>query len=386
MKSVSSFIVFILLIALMAGGWFWLEQNRPETPTELRETPATRVEITKVAREDILPLTKITGRLVPVRRTKLHFEVSGQVMERLVEPGQKVNTGSELIRIDAGDFEDVQAEMLIQLDQEKQVIARDQKLLSLANRQTTLLQREVNRLEKLRKQSLIAQTKIDEINRQFLSKRSEQAQLQHSVQTAESRLKMRELALHKAQRNMQRTVLKAPVDATINSIEVSVGDYVSPGQAVIELVQLDELELRVDAAGKDVAALKLDQPVGVIIDGKKYQGKLSSFQYDPDPVTHTHALKIRLNGDGLFPGQLGEVHLTGQPMKGVLVVPITAVISEDGESYLFRLMDQDRVSRSAITVLGRHEDQLIISGVEANDQIVARDVSSLEDGQKVVVD
>ena len=384
-----SFIIFLILTAFMVSGWIWLEKNRPEVQAELREIPATRVEITKVAREDILPLTKITGRLVPVRRTRLRFEVSGQVMDRLVEPGQKVSTGAELIRIDTGDFEDVQTEMQIQLEQEKLMIERDQKLLNLANRQTTLLRREVNRLEKLKKQSLIAQTKIDEINRQYLSKRSEQAQLQHSVKTAESRLKMREVALHKAQRNMQRTVLKAPVNATINSIDVSVGDYVSPGQAVIELVQIDKLELRVDAAGKDAAALKLDQPVDVIIDGKKYAGKLSSFQYDPDPVTHTHALKIRLNGEGLFPGQLGEVHLTGQAMKGVLVVPITAVLREGGENYLFKLdqnNNENHVSRVAIAVEGRNEDQLIISGVEASDQIVARDVSSLEDGQKVVVE
>ena len=370
----------------MVAAWSWLEKNRPEVQAELSEIPATRVEITQVAKEDILPLTKITGRLVPVRRTKLHFEVSGQVQERLVEPGQKVNTGAELIRIDAGDFEDVQTEMQIQLDQEKQMIERDQKLLSLANRQTNLLQREVNRLEKLKKQSLIAQSKIDKTSRQFLAKRSEQAQLQHSVQTAESRLKMRELALHKAQRNFQRATLKAPVNATINSIEVSVGDYVSPGQAVIELVQLDELELYVDAAGKDAAALKLNQAVDVIIDGENYQGKLSSFQYDPDPVTHTHALKVRLNGEGLFPGQLGEVQLTGQAMKDVLVVPITAVLREDGENYLFRLDNQNQVARSSIMIHGRHEDRLIISGVEDGDQIVARDVSSLEDGQKVVID
>ncbi len=388
MKKLPSFIIFILLIAVMVGAWIWLEKNRPEVPPKLREVPATRVEVTQVVREDILPLTKITGRLVPVHRTKLHFEVSGQVMERLVEPGQKVTFGEKLLRIDGGDFEDVQTEMQISLDQEHQAVERDQKLLKLANRQTTLLQREVNRLEKLRKQSLIAQTKIDEINRQFLSKRSEQMLLQHSVKTAGSRLKMREVALHKAQRNSQRTVLKAPMNSTINSVDVSVGDYVSPGQAVIELVQVDELELLVNTAGKDAAALKLDQLVDVIIDGKKYKGKLSSLQYDPDPVTHTHALKIRLNGDGLFPGQLGEVQLTGQAMKGVLVVPITAVLREDGENYLFRieqLDDENSVTRISVTLQGRHEDKLIISGVEVDDQIVARDVSSLEDGQKVVI-
>lgn len=373
----------------MAGAWFWLDKNRPEVQVELREIPATHVVITEVTQEDVQPLTRITGRLIPARRTKLHFEVSGQVLDRKIEPGQQVDSDESLLKIDAGDFEDVLTEMKIQFDQEQAVVARDQKMLKLVNSQVALFQSEVNRQEKLKQKSLSSQSKIDEVRRQLLRERSEQAQLRHSVATAESRLKMREVAMSKAQRNLQRTILRAPFSATVNSVEVTVGDYVSPGQAVLELVQVNELDLYVDATGKESAALQLGQAVNVMIDGNKHEGTLSALQYDPDPLTHTHALKIRLNGEGLFPGQLGEVQLTGKMKTGVLVVPITAVLREDGENYLFRLnkLDNDnRVTRVLVRSQGRHGDRLIISGVEAGDQIVARDVSSLEDGQKVVVD
>lgn len=388
MKSLFTFFVFVLVISLMSGAWFWLDKNRPEVHAELREIPAVRVEITKVTTEDVIPLTKITGRLVPVRRTQLHFEVSGQVQERLVEPGQKVRAGDDLVRIESGDFEDVLSEMEIQFEQERLAIERDQQLLNLVNRQITLLQREINRQEKLKKQSMVSQSKIDETRRQLLGERSQQAQLQHSVKTAESRLKMRQVEINKAQRNLQRTVLKSPINATVNSVDVSVGDYVSTGQAVIELVQVDELELVVDATGKEATALELGQVLNVVIDGKKYQGKLTSLQSDPDPVTNTHALKIRLNGKGLFPGQLGEVQLTGKTMTGALVVPVTAVLRENGESYLFRLDQKEKdhyTRRIPVIIKSRDKDRFIVSGIEAGDLIVSRDVAALEDGQKVVV-
>lgn len=386
MKSFSSFIIFVLLISLLAGAWWWLDQNQPEKIVELQEISATKVEVTQITQDDIQLTTKVTGRLVPAQRAKLHFEVSGQVIDRKIEPGQQVSLGEELIRIDAGDFEDVLSEKQIQFDQEKAAVARDQKLLDLVNRQLTLLQREVNRQEKLKKQSLASQSKIDEIRRQLLTERSQQAQLRHSVNTAESRLRMHEVAIKKAQRNIQRTILQAPVAATVNSVDVTVGDYVSPGQAVLELVQVDELDLHVEVAGKNLAALTLGQDVIVTINSDQHQGKLHSLQFDPDPTTHTHSLEIRLNGDGLFPGQLGEVQLTGKTIPNALVIPITALLSEDGKDYLF-LIKNDHVSRVPVKLEGRYKDQLMISGdINLGDQIVARDVAALEDNQQVIIE
>ncbi len=367
----------------MAGAWWWLEKNQPETKTELREAPAVHVVTTEVEQGDIQPLTKVTGRLIPARRTKLHFEVSGQVAKRTIEAGQKVSVGDTLVQIDGGDFDDALTEMHIQLAQEQNVIERDKKLLSLVNRQATLLQREVNRLETLKKQSLTSQSKIDETRRAVLRERSEQEQLKHSVQTAESRLKMRDVALKKARRNVERTTLVAPFSGTVNVVDVSVGDYVSPGQSVVELVQIEELDLLVDVAGKEMAALEVGQSVVVVIDATEHQGQLISAQYDPDPSTHTHALKIRLNGEGLLPGQLGQVQLRGQKMVNALLVPTTSVLREDGKSYVFRIVDE-QISRIVIEITGRDSNMFLVKGVIVGDKIVARDVAALEDGQYVV--
>ncbi|MFK8067940.1 MAG: efflux RND transporter periplasmic adaptor subunit [Gammaproteobacteria bacterium] len=383
MKSLLAFIIFITLVSLLAGAWWWLDKNQPEKEVELQQVSPTRVSVTNIIKKDVQLSSRITGRLVPAQRAKLHFEISGQVLERNIEPGQKVALNEQLIRIDVGDYEDVLSEMQIKYDQEKAAIERDQKLLDIVNRQVTLFQREVNRQEKLKKQSLSSQSKIDETRRQLLRERSEQAQLRHSVNTAENRLKVVEVEIKKAQRNIQRTVLKAPVTATVNSVNVSEGDYVSPGQAVLELVQVDELDLHIDIAGKDVPFLSLGQNVTVIIQAKQYQGKLYSLQFDPDPVTHTHSLKIRLNGEGLFPGQLGELQLTGH-MVSALIVPITAVLSEDGENYLFRI-ESGLVNRVPVKLEGRQGDQLLVSGdVKVGDQIVARDVAALENKQQVI--
>lgn len=385
MKSIFSVLLFILVIAILSGAWWWLDNNQPETQVELREVPITHVIVTEVFTDDVQQITKTTGRLVPARSTKLHFEVSGQVAKRDIEAGQKVTAGEALIQIGSGDFDDVFTEMQIQLEQEQVAIERDKKLLGLVNRQATLLQREVNRLEKLKKQSLTSQSKIDETRRSVLRERSEQEQLKHSVQTSESRLKMRQVALQKAQRNVERTTLVAPFSGTVNAVNVSVGDYVSPGQSVLELVQIEELDLNVEVAGKDISALEMGQSVAVVIDSSEHQGKLTSIQYDPNPVSHTHALKIRLSGAGLFPGQLGQVQLKGKLMKGALLVPTTAVLREDGKSFIFQV-HVDVLVRTAVETIGRQNNNYLVVGVKAGDKIVARDVAALEDGQQVVTD
>lgn len=385
MKSIFSVLLFILVIAILSGAWWWLDNNQPERQVDLREVPVTHVIVAEVVVDDVQQITKTTGRLVPARSTKLHFEVSGQVAKRDIEAGQKVTVGEALIQIGSGDFDDVLTEMQIQLEQEQVAIERDKKLLGLVNRQATLLQREVNRLEKLKKQSLTSQSKIDETRRSVLRERSEQEQLKHSVQTSGNRLKMRQVALQKAQRNVERTTLIAPFSGTVNAVNVAVGDYVSPGQAVLELVQIEELDLNVEVAGKVISALEMGQSVVVVIDASEHEGTLISVQYDPDPISHTHALKIRLRGVGLLPGQLGQVQLKGNLMQGALLVPTTAVLREDGKSFVFQV-NADVLIRTAVETIGRQNNNYLVIGVNAGDKVVARDVAALEDGQQVVTD
>ncbi len=379
----------MLLAAMLAGGWLWLDNNRPEVKPKLHEIMPARVEASIVARQDVQPVTRVTGRLVPARITRLNFEISGRLTERHVEVGQQVTTGDVLMRLDGSDLENAVAEKQSRYEMEKAAVGRDRKLLQLIGQQITLLQREISRQEKLKKTSLSTQARVDEVKQRLLQQRTEQGRLKYSVETAESRLRLQELALTKAKRDLQRTVLKAPFRSVVNAVWAEVGEVITPATNVVELVDRDNLDLAAEVTSQLASALKIGQTVTVRVEEKQFQGKLIALAFNPDPGTLTHSIKIRLEQHrDLIPGQLAEAFLPGRVIKNTLTVPITAVLHEDGESFVFRI-NGDQVFRIPVSVQGRDGERLLIdqkhSSIKAGDRIVATDVAALEDGQKVVI-
>jgi RND family efflux transporter MFP subunit len=375
---------YLLLAVLLAA--VLLVLTAPEQEPELREAAATRVQVATVARHDLEPFKALSGRLEPARKAALHFELAGQVAVRAVEPGQAVVEGTLLLALDSGDYADDLAEAEAQLTQEQRNIARDRELLKLARQNHALQKNDLGRLEKLGADSLVSQSHLDEVRIQLIRLESELAQLKASTGTADARLALKQAARNRAARNLERTRLQAPFAGTVNSVNVQVGDYVTPAQQVVDLVDAATLDMYVEVRGEVMQSLSQGQPVGIEVDGNSLPGKVLAMQLDPDPVTFTHALRIRLPGNGARPGQVAQVRLPLQVLQQVLAVPATAVLYEEGQTFVFRV-NSDTLERVEV-LLGQRvgEWQEVRRGINQDEQVVARDVAALSDGQKVAVE
>jgi multidrug efflux pump subunit AcrA (membrane-fusion protein) len=375
---------YLLLAVLLAA--VLLVISAPEQEPELREAVATRVRVAAVGRHDLVPSEVVSGRLEPARKAALHIELAGQVEERAVEPGQTVAEGALLLALDAGDYVDALAEAEAQFVQEQRNIERDRELLKLARQNYVLRQNDLQRLEKLGIDSLVSASRLDESRMQLIQLESELAQLKASTGTADARLAMKQAARNRAARNLERTRLKAPFAGTVNSVNVQVGDYVTPAQQVVDLVDAATLDMYVEVRGEVMQSLSQGQHVGVEVDGNSLPGEVLAMQLDPDPVTFTHALRIRLPGNGAHPGQVAEVRLPLQVLQQVLAVPATAVLYEEGQTFVFRV-SSDTLERVEV-VLGRRVGEWleVRRGIDADDLVVMRDVAALSDGQKVTVE
>jgi RND family efflux transporter MFP subunit len=359
--------------------------TRPDTQAELQPLLPANVHTEIVRLMDIQPITRLTGKLQPVRKATLRFEVTGNVTARHVEPGQKVAAGEILLEVEDGDFVDAVEEARALLALERDAIRRDRHLLELTIRERDIQQREVERLERLGKDSLASKSKYDEALRLLLQQQEEEARLRYSVETADSRLKTHQAMLNRVERNLQRSRLTAPFDGTINSVSVEVGDFVPAGQSALELVQLDELDVYLEATGQVVNQLYLGQAVEVLVSEEQLTGKIIAISADPNPETHTHAVRIRLAAGNLYPGQLAQAVLPGKSLDDVKVVPVSAILQEEGQAYVFEIEDNHTV-RKPVKLLIRHEDWQVISGIAPGAIIVARDVAALADGQEVHID
>jgi len=374
----------LILILCVASIIAALIVTTPEKQPELREIPPTKVMLQAIEQRHIQPLERVSGHLQPLRSATLNFELSGQIQERHTEPGRQVKQGEILITLQRGDYQDALAEAQALLAQEHKAIERDQRTLKLVSEHRELLAREVARLDRLGQKSLASRSVLDEANQRLLQQQREEEQLKYSVETTKARLELKRAAVRRAKRNLARTALSAPFAGVVNAVHVEAGDYVAPSQAVIELLQLSQLDLTIDVSGSTAATLRLHQKVMVEIGHEQREGEIIALQSSPDADTFTHAVRIRLDGSGLQAGTQATAILKLKTLPNALVVPVAAILHQNDESFIF-IADGERLRRVAVTLDVRHGELQAVSGeIHAGEQVVARDVAFLTDGQSVV--
>jgi RND family efflux transporter MFP subunit len=375
----------IAVLLALAGLVALLLLTAPDKDPELQQVMVPGVRVAAVGLHDLVPAEVVSGRLDPARRAAMHFQLSGQIESRPVEPGQRVRQDELLLSLASGDYGDALTEAEARLTQESSDVERDRELLTLSQRNYGLQKNDLERLVKLGADSLVSKSLLDEARIKLLQLQAEVARLKSSVASAESRIALKQAERNRAARNLARTKLLAPFAGSVNTVEAQVGDYVTPADMIVELIDTSSLDLYVEVRGNVAQSLGQGDTVDVVVDGVTLPGKVIALQIDPDPVTFTHALRVRVAGMSVRPGQIAQVRLPLPQLRKVTAVPVTAVLYDEGQTFVFRL-DEDRLVMSAVTLGERVGDlQVVQRGVDAGYRIVTHNVSALSDGQQVRV-
>lgn len=382
-KQLAGSLIAMLTAGLLVGALFWTKKG-PEA--KLEELPPLKVVLLEVQRQNLLPTEPLTGRLQPVKTAHLKFEVQGRVKQRLVEPGLYVEKGNKLLIIDARDLQDQYTQSQSQYEIEQAGIQRDQRMLRLAKQNLALQKSEVQRYEKLNNDSLISASQLDAARQQMLTLDSQVSDLQYKVTTSKARVALKSSERDLTQRNLQRATLEAPFSGYVNEINVDVGDIVAATQVVATIVDTSSLDLHLDVRGEVVAALELNQEINVEVDSKIIPGSVIALQPDPNMSTNTHAIRIRLPGDTVQSGMLASAEMPLNQQVNVLTVPVSAVATNAGESFVYRYTE-GVLHKLPVVVSNRVGGNFVVTtGVEAGEKIVSRDVAGLKDGQRVVAE
>jgi len=373
----------VMILLLLTAITLLLLIIQPAEEPALRSLAPSPVPVDFASRTDLYPQQLVSGHLQPVRRAWLRFEVDGRVAERRAEPGQSVTVGDVLLALDGRDYQDALIQVQAEWQQAEQDLQRDRSLLKLAERSRKLQEEEVSRLNSLGERSLASKTRLGDAQALLAQRLSEEARLRASVNTGPQRLAARKAAMDRAQRNLDRTTLKAPFAGRVNQVQLDVGDYASRNQQALELIS-DQLDFYAQVRGPVARALTLGQSVTVRVGDRPYTASVAAVQPDPDPSTFTHAIRLRMPESETRSGALAVAQLPLQALRNALVVPSTAILLEDGSAFVFRV-EGDHLQRVAVQLGPRVvQQQVIVSGIDAGEQVVTRDVAALADGQVVI--
>src|ERR1700677_3231311 len=204
--------------------------------------------------------------------------------------------------------------------------------------------------------------------------------------TAAAKVKVAAAQLAEAQAKLARAEVRAPGDGTLLTRTVEVGQTVAPGATLFRLAEGNEVELRGEVSEQDLPLLKIGQDVNVRLTGTStvYPGRVRLLGAVIDPQTRLGVVRVSLTPDpNLRPGAFARAEVTVSNAERI-VLPQTAVLTDDKGSYVLIVDSQDKVERRAVKVSGMVADGVTIAaGVGAKDRVVATAGAFLQGGETV---
>jgi len=205
--------------------------------------------------------------------------------------------------------------------------------------------------------------------------------------TAAAKVKVAAAQLAEAQARLARAEVRAPADGVILTRSAEVGQTATPGGgALFRLAEGGEVELRGEVAEQDLPLLQVGQLVDVRLTGtsKVYSGRVRLLGAVIDPQTRLGLVRVSLAPDpNLRPGAFARAEVTVSNAERI-VLPQTAVLTDDKGSYVLIVDAHNRVERRAVHVSGIVENGVTIAdGVSDKEQVVATAGAFLQEGEVV---
>jgi RND family efflux transporter MFP subunit len=187
-----------------------------------------------------------------------------------------------------------------------------------------------------------------------------------------------------AQRNLDDTILKAPVTGTVADIGYDVGAYISGGAtAFVKLTDLADLRVKVGFSEADAIRVKVGQAASITLDSddsKTFTGKVLTVDTTQTVVANvtTYYAEVSLigNSDGVKPGMSATVDVTVAAKSNVLSLPKSAITTVGStNSVLISTGEAGKTTTQpkTITVGLKGDDRTeIVSGLSEGDKVVVQ--------------
>ena len=341
--------------------------------------PPPAVTVAKPQKQTVTDFDEYVGRFIAVDTVEIRARVSGYLQKVAFQDGQIVKQGDLLFTIDRRPFETGLAQVRATLAQARANLAYAESDLGRASQ-------------------LVRDRTITE---QSFEQRTQ------AKRVAEASVAAQEAAVRQAELDLQFTELKAPVTGRIGDRRVSEGNLVTGGTSgnttlLATIVSIDPIRFeftfdessflryeRLGKEGKDVTSRSAGVEVTVkLIDEPDFahKGKMDFVDNAIERSSGTiRGRALLANPVGVFtPGMFGRVRLPGSPPYEALLLPDTAIGSEQVRKFVL-VVDGENIARIKYVTLGQLVGNLrvIKDGIAPDDRVIVNGLMRARAGTKV---
>ncbi len=306
---------------------------------------------------------QISGSLEAEDQATVRAEIGGTVLQVMIEEGQRVNRGAQLLRIDAAalDASYRSAEAAVQSARAANEVARLN-----AERSSTLAAA-----------GAIAQRDLETAT--------------NAVAATQAQLASAQAQLAAVREQVANSRPRAPISGVVSNRAVGAGDVVAPGAALVTIINPGSMRLEASVPSGELAQIEVGSPVEFAVSGypgRTFTGRIERISPAADPVTRQVPIFVSIPNPGgaLVSGLFAEGRVQSVVHEGI-VIPENALDTSGPAPTVTRLRG-GRAEQVAVQLGIRDaaaERIEVVTGIAAGDTVLSGAARGITGGTPVVV-
>jgi HlyD family secretion protein len=345
--SVSVIAVIALLIGLKKAGVIGKEEG-------------TEVTTEKVALRTITESVNASGKVYPEIEVKVSPDISGEIVSLFVEEGDSVKKGQLLAKIYADIYSSQRDQVTASVNQVKAQYENVKANLSGLKTVYENTKATNERYKKLFADKIVSRSEYEQTEQAFRSAESNYNGAKESIKSGEAQIQGVRAQLARAEKDLARTSILAPMDGIVSSMGVKKGERVvgtaqMAGTEMMRVADMKSIEVRVDVGENDITKVKIGDTALVEVDAynnRKFKGivykianpvstatsamasstEVANYKVHIRLFTESYQDLIKENAKFPFrPGMTASADIQTKSKVNVISVPLNAVTTRDKE-------------------------------------------------------
>ena len=319
-----------------------------------------KVTAEKVQRRNITEIVNASGKIYPAVEVKVSSDNSGEITELDVKEGDSVKKGDILARIYADVYTIQRDQAASGVMQSQAQVANSQASIDALKAQLEQSQRTFDMQKKLYDEKVISTNEFNVADANLKGAVANYKAAQEGIRSGIANVQSAQENLAKANKDLSRTTITAPMDGVVSLLNVKkgekvVGNNLMAGTEMLRIADLSRIEVRVDVGESDVPKVHIGDSAVIDVDAytnRKFKGIVTQIassnngastetdqsNSSTDVTNYKDYIEILpesysdLLGKGSFPfrpGMNASADIQTQTQDNVLSVPINAVTTRD---------------------------------------------------------
>jgi len=326
-----------------------------EAKAAATEKPAHLVSVESVKKEQVNPSIWLPANVISRKNAPISAEQTGQLLW-IEDVGSQVKKGQLLAQID-------DRHLKLQLAGQRAQVKQHQADVDYLTGQKA-------RFLKLREKNNSALSEFERVNKDLTIAINEVAALNISVE--------------QTLLSLEKTVIRAPFSGNISQRFAHVGELISIGRPLVQLIDTKNLDIKIAAPISIAPFLQRGSKVMVKWNQTLLELPVRTWSQAGEQASRTFDVRLAADGIAMLAGTAVTVSLPKQLPKDAILVPRDALMLRENETYVLTIDDDQQAQKVAVLVGQGVKNWVSVTGaLSVNDSVVVRGGERLQSGEKV---